>query len=282
MINMLYDFFYKIKNSQNKSLKDLLDEEDYIELTGSSFQIIRKDLTQEENAGNISYKEDGIYLTINDKEYKGYIYLKYKRLFKGVFTPPKFHIKKCQKLEHEIQNDEFLGRYYWHNSNTVSIEERPTGIIHENINLELCGYCKSSDTPSSTEEFFSDLENNEVFNMEENVEVDLFGYVREWQKISQTYKMSQKYTCENCGIKMNGLDKRNMQTDHIDGNKTNNNLTNLKCLCRLCHCYKDTHHKEKFAKRTLKRELDAFVAKYRSDLRELNNTYLNAYELENL
>jgi hypothetical protein len=275
---MLYNFFNKLKPSQNKTLKEFLDEENYIELTGVDFRIIRKDLTQEENAGNIDYREDGIYLKINDKEYKGYIYLKYKRLYKGTFAPPKFHIKKCQKLKDEIESNEFSGRYYWHNSNCVSVEEMPTGIIHDNLNLEICGYCNSYDSPNCTEDFFNNLDNYEVYNTEEDIEIDLFGYIRDWQKISQSYKTSKNYSCEVCGIQMKGIDKRYMDTDHIDGNKTNNRLKNLKCLCRLCHCYKDDHHEKKSTSRTSKKELDDFVYKYRSELTDLKNPFLKIFD----
>jgi hypothetical protein len=279
---MLYDFYNKIKDSQSITLKELLDQENYIELTSDSFQIIRKDLTQEENAGNIDYREDGIYLKINDKEYKGYIYLKYKRLYKGVFSPPKFHVKKCQKLVEEIESNDFSGRYYWHNSNTVSIEERPTGIIHENINLEICGWCNLHDSPNTTQEFFNDLDSSEIYNIENDIEVDIFGYVREWQQISQSYKILKNYTCESCGIQITGINKLHIQTDHIDGNKTNNNFNNLKCLCRLCHSYKDDHHKKKLEKRTIKRDLLSFVTKYRIELESLNNAHLIEFDLDNL
>lgn len=278
---MLYDFKIKTKTNQTKTLCDFLDEQNYVEVTGVGFQVIRRDLTQEENAGNISYKSDGIYLTVNGQDYKGYIYLKYKVQI-AKYGYPKFHIRKCGTLQTAIQNGDFLGRYYWHNSNNVSIEDRPSGGIHTNINLELCGYCKSYNSPSSTQEFYNELEENEELNQDQDIEVDIFGYVREWQRISQQYKNKKEYTCEKCSIQMVGIDKRYIHTDHKNGDKTRNVESNFECLCILCHCYKDEQHRQNFGKRRMKRELTSFVDKYKTELLNLQNRHLNQFEIDNL
>lgn len=277
---MLYNFIDKINSSQSKTLNDYLDEQNYVQITGVGFQVIRRDLTQEENAGNISYRQDGVYLTVNGQEYKGYISLKFKVQI-AKYGYPKFHIKKCGTLETSIQNGDFLGRYYWHNSNKVSIEDRPSGRIHEDINLELCGYCRSYNSPSSTQEFYNELEENDELNQEEDIEVDIFGYVREWQRISQQYKTKKDYTCEKCNIQMTGIDKRYIHTDHKNGDKTRNVESNFECLCILCHCYKDEQHRQNFGKKRMKRELTAFVDKFKTELQNLQNRHLDLFETDN-
>ena len=275
---MLYDFQNQVtlKSTRNtERLSDFLDRNGYPSLSAIGFVVIRKDLSTEENAGNIEYRDNGIYLTSNGQEYKGYIYLKFKVQIQK-YGYPKFHIMKCQKLDEKIAAGVFIGQYYWHNSNTVSIEDRPSGAAHENITLDLCGYCRSVNTPSTTQEFYDGLEEeNQNIQLNQSIEVDIFGYVREWQQISQKYKEKKNYTCERCKIQMDGVDKRYIHTDHKNGDKTRNVESNFECLCILCHCYKDELHKENFGKRRMKRELITFVNKYKSSLS--NNEYLKQY-----
>lgn len=44
---------------------------------------------------------------------------------------PKFHITNCSKIQEERKANRFTGRYFWHNSNVVSIEDKTTGEILE-------------------------------------------------------------------------------------------------------------------------------------------------------
>jgi len=51
-------------------------------------------------------------------------------------------------------------------------------------------------------------------------------------------KKNRKPYCENCGA------KKNLQIDHINGDRSNNNPSNLQTLCRPCHNIKTTEYKE--------------------------------------
>jgi len=277
---MLYNFKQSITSKHKKTLCDFLDEQNYVQVTGVKFQVIRRDLGREESLNNIIYKDDGIYLTVNGFDYKGYIYLK-RKVQVEKWGPPAYHIRKCQKLQAEIEVGGVHDRYYWHNSNVVDIISVPSGTIHKNLVLRICGYCSHYSNTSDTQEFYEELQENGHLNEEQEIEVDLFGYVKEWQKISQIYKRQNNYTCEKCKIQMKGIDQRYIHTDHINGDKTRNEVSNFECLCILCHCYKDELHRQNFGRRRMKRELVSFVNKYKSELYRLNNQYLKLYDEDN-
>lgn len=130
---MLYKF---------ERLDKRLDQLGFPEATETGFRVIKRDLSAEERAGNVSFKTDGVFLSVDGKEYKGYMYLKYKVQIEK-YGLPKFHITNCSKVQEERAANKFEGRYFWHNSNVVSLEDRPTGRILENQVLQICGLCKS-------------------------------------------------------------------------------------------------------------------------------------------
>jgi len=65
----------------------------------------------------------------------------------------------------------------------------------------------------------------------------------------QTYKLKNKLLkqgvfkneCSICGISEWNNNKLNMELDHIDGNKYNHLLNNLRLLCPNCHSQTDTY-----------------------------------------
>ena len=259
------------------NLAQRLTQLGYPEPTESGFRVIKRDLTQEEQAGNIEFREDGIYLTIDGQEYKGYMYLKYPDVARFGF--PKFHITNCQTVLGQRTRGQFDGRYFWHNSNKVTIEDRANGNVHEDINLGLCGYCRNQSSIteySDTQGFFSLLDQQEQEDINEEVEVDIFGYTLDWQQISREFRKEKEYTCESCGIQIDEpSDRRFIHVHHRSGNKLNNRRNNLECLCVLCHANKDATHERNFERRRMQADIRAFVDKYRERLEELENEYLD-------
>jgi len=65
----------------------------------------------------------------------------------------------------------------------------------------------------------------------------------------QTYKLKNrlikvgiiKDTCSICGIDIWNNKKINLELDHIDGNRFNHILSNLRLLCPNCHSQTDTY-----------------------------------------
>jgi hypothetical protein len=246
--------------------------------TNSGFQIIKGvDFAKAYASGSISFEMDGIYLEYQGMKYRGYMHLaeSYMSRFN---SHPKFHLTKCQTIQDFIARGIFRQRYIWSNSNKVDIVDDETGQEYKDITLRLCNYCKQQmfDLPATTQAFYDSLDKSKIES--EIVEIDIFGYNKNWQKISKAYKESKNYICENCGIKpASNLDRRFFHTHHKDGDKTNNEQSNLECLCILCHSHKDYIHEENFDKYRIKRVLDAFVKKYQKELNEINNPYINDF-----
>ena len=257
-------------------LEAFLDKNNYPAVSKKSgFQVIKKDLTKEENAGNVEYKSDGIYVNINGQMQKGYLYLKFPNV--SEYGYPKVHLVECKTIKEQKQRGRFINQYFWFNGSEAEIIDRKTK-KKETVSLGVCGNCKSvlNNCPSNTITFHQQilaLYGNQV--LEEEVSVDINGYHKNWKEISKKYRTGLDYTCENCSIKIeNSFDKRYIHTDHIDGNKLNNHPDNLQALCVLCHSEKDKLHQENFDKTRMQKELNAFLEKYRDELEQVNNPYL--------
>ena len=256
-----------------------LDELGFERISANGIRIMKRDLTQEANKGNIDFREDGVYLKIDGKEYKGYMYHKFPDIDR--YGLPKFHITDCVTINEQKLNKRFDNSYYWQNSNLVSLTDRKTGKVHNDVELKLCNNCrnKSKVKYTNTEVFFVTLGSlTEDVNTE--YEVDIMGYPLKpinWYQVSKAYREEKKYTCEHpsCGITMTEvLDKRFIHVHHKDGNKLNNKISNFECLCVLCHSKEDERHVLNFQKKRMQAEVDAFLKKYSSELRRLGNKYM--------
>lgn len=265
----LYDF---------KKLSQKLDFLNFPEVKESRFEIVRKDFSEEEKKGNITFKEDGIYLKINGVEHKGYMYIKVADVEQYDF--PKFHISNCQTIIQQQKQKMFHGHYYWSNSNIVDVQQRGTSKIHTDVILNLCGNCRNAAkiTDYKTTQGFFDLLDLQDISPINNAELDMFGYVKEWQQISKKFRIENEFTCDNCKIKIeNKFDQRFIHVHHRNGNKLNNRRENLQCLCTLCHSNINEKHTVNFQKKRSIHEIEAFVQKYKKELINIGNLYINKY-----
>lgn len=270
---MLYSFL---------NLARKLTQLGYPESAETGFRVIKRDLTQEERAGNIEFKDDGIYLTSDGQEYKGYMYIKQPFIVNFGYRFPKFHITNCEVIQEQKMKGKFSNRYYWHNSNVVDLTDTQTGELFSQVSLELCSKCKFQTGAfeySDTQGFFGLLDKQEQDEITQEYQVDIRGYTLDWEQISREFRKEKEYTCENCGIRMEVVsDRRFIHVHHKNGNKLINKRTNLECLCILCHAYKDELHERNFGKRSQQAEIKSFVSKYRDKLNSLNNGYINRRE----
>lgn len=240
----------------------------------SGFKIIKGiDFEKAFKSGSISFEDDGIYLEYKGKKYRGYMFIKEPWIHRHG-TYPKFHLTKCSKIREFISNGIFNDRYEWSNSNVNNLIDIKTRTQYNDVVLDYCWYCKKElfEGIKNTEDFFDSLDKTEL--EKNNIEVDILGYVRGKEKISKDYRNRQNYTCEMCSIRpKSNLHKHWWHTHHIDGDKTNNSLDNLNCLCIVCHSNVDSQHKENFSKGSMPRQIEYFKKEYKDELKRLNNPY---------
>jgi hypothetical protein len=260
------------------NLKEKLTQLGYPEVTESGFRSIRVDFNTDTfkkavNEGKIKFSEDGIYLTYEGKEWKGYMYMP-KYHIQRYNSMPRFHLTRCNIIE-KLFSSGFGSLYKWSNNKLNDITDRDTNRIYKDEKLQLCIHCQEViNGIIDTDDFFKTLETEEVQKME-NIQVDIFGYTLNWEKISRAYRKEKDYTCEKCGIKIeNSYDKRFIHTHHKNGNKLINRKDNLECLCVLCHANTDERHEENFDKKRMQSEVKNFLDKYTQKLKDIGNEYI--------
>ncbi len=258
----------------------------------SNVVIDRIDFTEQENEGNIEWRDDGVYLNINGNFQRGFMYIKRPDIQR--YGLPKFHLLECKTILEQRQNGRFHNHYFWSNSPTVTLTDRATHNDVEDETLSLCRNCqtlireRTDETIRDTNDFHNllDLNDDEINNNEIETGTDIFNRPINWRRISRAYREEQNFTCEECGFGgddlENNYDKRHIHTHHINSNELlNTHRDNLKAACILCHYKQDEHHQSNFEKRRMKRELISFVRKYRSRLIEIGNLYVEQFIREN-
>lgn len=217
--------------------------------------------------GNLECSDEGIFLTDEDG-IKRQIYL-YKRRYRlEQYGEPRFHICKCQII------DQFLiGRDIpqYRRANTSSVKVLDIDNDNEEVevsDLPLCKFCAAivygnRNYDMNTSEFAEILRNAaEVDDVYTNTEVDINGYVKDWQMISSEFRKQYNYTCEKCGVQVTPFESEFMHVHHKNKNKTDNRPSNLQCLCIKCHSEIDATHIHNFSTKSQRLLIKLFMEKY--------------------
>jgi 5-methylcytosine-specific restriction endonuclease McrA len=69
-------------------------------------------------------------------------------------------------------------------------------------------------------------------------------YPKNWKDIRALVLVRDSFSCQHCKVKQGSIKglkkvKISLQVAHIDQNRSNNDLTNLICLCPSCHIKMD-------------------------------------------
>ena len=216
--------------------------------------------------GNLEITDDGIFFVSSDGiKYQGFMYKRNYHLDK--YGKPRFHIYNCETIQDFQLSGNFHSQYRWANSEIVPVIDMDDMYIDKQMdNLPLCRYCENILLQKQKHTYF---DNNDFVKSLKNVissdkmDVDIFGYVRDWEDISRLYREKMDYTCERCGVHIEDpFDQRYIHCHHKNGDKTNNLDDNLECLCIDCHSKVNPQHMARFSKGANKILLDDFRKKY--------------------
>lgn len=258
-------------------LSEYLDRRNYPKINETTgFKILRTSFNEAYKEGKIEFREDGVYLTHEDKEWRGYMFMPTYRIEK-YDSFPRIHLMRCTVIDKFLSRGIFNQYYTWSNSDTNDVSDRDTYQEYPDKNLNVCSRCKEMmfDDIEDSEDFFESLDKGE--QQESQVEVDIFGYQRGWNQISKAFRKRKEYTCEDCGVQVEqGYDQRFLHVHHLKG-KEDNRPENLRCLCILCHKYQDKTHEENFSNAHSASTIAAFIEKYGPKLNQsLSKRFLDS------
>lgn len=250
-------------------LKEFLIAKGFVVGSREPYEVVNPDeVTPEElRRGNIRFDSEGIFVKDrNGHERQVFLYKRDYHL--SWYGKPRFHICKCGVIDEFINSGGFNDHYMRTNSEPVEVIDLDDGRQEKPVEgLPLCGYCRriiSQYGNINSTDFVRILkEANGEPEEGEDIEVDLFGYTRDWDDVSTRYKEGKEYTCENCGLQINDEYYRQyIHCHHIDGNKKNNSERNLKCLCLYCHAHVDENHMNRLTGGANRYTYEDFIDKY--------------------
>ena len=253
-------------------MSDLFNFDDLMRwLDGKGFPLVESikgyrvvkgiDFEKEFKAGNIRFEVDGIFIDTSSGDHQVYIFISEPWITKyGSY--PKFHVRECQTISSFLADGRFEHRYHVSSAKVNDLTDITTRQVFKDEELELCGYCRNM----ITEEIYTTADFAEFYvnsSADVDVRVDNDGYVKDWKLISKNYRLSVEYTCASCGVAPKSpVYRYYWEVDHKDGNKLNNENSNLECLCVRCHSQKDDVHIRNYSRGSNKVKVDAFNKLY--------------------
>ena len=221
--------------------------------------------------GTYTFEKGGIFLNGKQGEHQQ-VYL-YKRTYNmSGFGKPKMHVRKCITIQDFMGRGKFPAEYRSANTEKVPVRDSINGYRDVLVeHLELCGNCRRilqqerarifADSTAYVRMLMQNMAQDD--GVSGQLDVDIFGYTRNWERLSRAIREKHDWTCERCGVKIeNPWDRWFMHVHHKNGIKTDNREENLECLCVRCHANVDGVHRKNFSEGDRKIQLDDFNQKY--------------------
>lgn len=220
-----------------------------------------------EQLNKIEHRNDGIYVLNSNGEWqRGYVYIKYSHI-SSVGTSlenidsrlPRFHLYECDGGG--TFNGVFNERFAFSNYRNVTIVDKDIpNLKFFNKNLILCKSCtdkykKNTNEKidfNTTDEFFEKLEIKDD-NYDESKTTDIFGYTNDWLAFSDNFRKTNRH-CNTCSTSFNKDDFNLLRIKHKNGNRSDNNLSNLEPICLFCYIIEngiDYHYKHLFSQNNI-------------------------------
>ena len=253
-----------------EGLKKLLASKGYIVEEAKGYREIENVEVELDDVRNkMEFTDEGIFLNDDVTNSRQQIFLYKRDYYLERYGKPRYHTHKCEVIQDFINKGRFHD-YRRANTESVMVRDMDDGYIDKKVScMKLCAYCAKmainyqGQDSSDFVELLKQAKDAEV-SLKKKEEVDIFGYTKDWEKISSEFRASHNYTCEECGITIDDpFDRQFIQVHHINGDKTDNNPKNLRCLCIKCHANVDSTHKKNFSSKANKKMLDDFCSKYR-------------------
>lgn len=171
---------------------------------------------------------------------------------------PKFHIYECKKIKE--MKEENRGYRYKASGRSDGffliirkIKEREEKCYPK---LHICQFCLDlyneqfeTDKINKTKQTFllkEYMKKPIVHNGFKNMPLDICTipnkYTKSWREISKTRKKQENWRCQSCGGDLSKKECREfLHTHHINADKRDNCLENLKVLCIECHSKEHNH-----------------------------------------
>lgn len=255
--------FEHLKDALKKRGYKIAEAQPWSPITGTDVGI------EQFRTGQISFASNGgIELKADD----GYTHIGflYKRAYKlKEYGKPRMHLCKCPTIEDFIDKGSFETEYRFAETPLVMVIDKETGEDKEVSDLPLCKNCirllyfTKYSSVTNSEDFAALIKKTQDVLPPKDSEKDIFGYVKNWEQISRTYREEHEFRCEKCGVQItNPFDKKYIHVHHLNGKKADNRKSNLQCLCIRCHANIDNAHRTRFSRGGNAADLDIFNALY--------------------